>query len=514
MPNVFNRNILANMPAGASIEAKGGKRTARWNEGGRTRKAGVATTRDGDRIITGESDTWYGKLRIGKRPHHQWKTVTLFTDKTASERELAKMQTAEDQRAAGVVTVEMDQAAKPISVHAADYLAAMKQSGVADDHHRIASWMLNRFIELSGWARMSDITADSLRSVVTKLTAAEHSTSYVNKFISRAKAFVHWMQAEGRTSGDPLKGVKRGNVKRGKRTRSRRAMAENELRALLAAAPVSRRQKYLFAALSGLRRGELTDLRWNDLRLNSPIPFIQLREDQTKNEKADAIPLHPALVRVLNGLPEPTTDGRVFGPMPDMKTMARDLLKAGLATLTDDPKAGVRIDKGKYVSIADARGRRTDFHALRHTFKTAVDRTGCTEATSDALTRHGDKTIGDGYRHAELADMLEALRKIPDPSPEGIAGGTEAAAATGTTDSAPADRQSGAHHRAHQTSGGERQTLATIGNNSQNAPAADTACGAAQLPYNATVGGSRQQKATIGDKSIIDNNLRPSTQVD
>ena len=48
----------------------------------------------------------------------------------------------------------------------------------------------------------------------------------MNKFTSRAKALVHWMQENRRLSLDPLVGVKRGNAKKAKKTRSRRAMDE------------------------------------------------------------------------------------------------------------------------------------------------------------------------------------------------------------------------------------------------------------------------------------------------
>jgi integrase len=504
MPTLFKRNDLIPLPPKAVVTEKNGTKRAIWTDAtGKRRKSQLS--RAGDKIIIGESDRWFGKLRVGKSPHHRWKTVLLFTDKTASERELAKLQAREDQRAAGVITAEMEHAGKPLIGtsakgekigHIPDYLAALKQVGVSDDHHRISTWTMDKLLELSGWARVADITADSLRTVMAKLTAAGYATNYVNKFTSRAKAFIQRMQENGRISSDPLAGVKRGNAAKGKKTRARRALLPEEAQVLLAAAPVGRRRIYLFAMLSGLRRGELKDLRWGDLRLTAPIPFIQLREEQTKNEKADALPLHHALIRILDEMGAGDENVLVFGVMPDMKSLARDLLNAGVATLCDDPTKGIKIGKGKYVNIADSRGRRTDFHAFRHTFKTWVDRTGCTEATSDALTRHGDKTVGDGYRHAELADMAEALASVPDPSPAEfgvtIATGTDDGARTiwRTTDGATIGIQA-----------------AAIGNT--GAP-----CDGSEPYYNASVGGNRQETASIGHNLLNDNNLRPSTQVD
>jgi integrase len=443
-----------------------------------------------------KSGIWYGKIREGSRPYQTWRVVPLFSDKTASERELQKLQALADRRAQGMITPETDAAAKPLADHVADYLASLKQSGVDSDHLRIVTWMTERLLELSGWKRVADLTADSLRMIVARVAAEGKATSYCNRFISRAKAFVHWMQANQRLTSDPFAGVKRGNVNRGKRTRSRRALVDEELKSLLAAAPADRRRKYLFAALSGLRRGELGDLRWGDLRLKAPIPFVQLRQDQTKNQKADAIPLHPALLSELVAMTPGEDDDRVLGSMPDMKSMAKDLLAAGIARRDDENK----------IIISDSRGRRADFHALRHTFKSNVDRVGCTQAVSDALTRHGDKTVADGYRHAELSEMLDALRQIPDPSPTEI--GTEKAVKTGTHDGP-------AHQIAHHGPVDDVRALATTGGNLYNAP---IGVNVARTNGLAMIGDDRLEHAGSGGEFFHDvvpvQISGPSTQAD
>src|SRR5580698_4155518 len=130
------------------------------------------------------SSTYYGKVKVAPRT---WERVKLYSDKTASRRRLNELQRQAEQRDAGVVRIEMDQAGRPLAEHAADYLSALKLAGVAEDHHRIASWMLTRLIELTGWTRIADITADSLRAMLVKLSAEGKATNYLNKFISRGK---------------------------------------------------------------------------------------------------------------------------------------------------------------------------------------------------------------------------------------------------------------------------------------------------------------------------------------
>jgi hypothetical protein len=68
------------------------------------------------------------------------------------------------------------------------------------------------------------------------------------------------------------------------------------------------------------------------------------------------------------------------------------------------------------VEFTDEGGRRRDFHALRHTFSTNLDRAGCSHATRKALLRHADTDVTDGYSHARLAELAEAVKRLPVPA--------------------------------------------------------------------------------------------------
>jgi hypothetical protein len=257
---------------------------------------------------------WYGKIRLEDNARQR---VKLFTDKIASERRLIELQHEADQRAAGVITAEMEHAGKPLIAttpkgekigHIPDYLAALRLEKLNDETVRIATWTLDRLVEWGKWRRITDISTDSMRSILTTLNRRGKTASYSNKFIMRAKAFVHWLQREGRIVADPLVNLKRVDERNGKKTRARRALNDIEMFALLAAAPPDRREKYAWAIFAGMRRSELAKVRWGDLRLNALRPFIQLRTEQTKNGKADVLPIHPYLLSLINqriaGMPE------------------------------------------------------------------------------------------------------------------------------------------------------------------------------------------------------------------
>jgi len=52
---------------------------------------------------------------------------------------------------------------------------------------------------------------------------------------------------------------------------------------------------YLVAGCTGLRRGEMQQLIWSDVRLAVTAPFIDVRAETTKNKRAAIIPLVPLL---------------------------------------------------------------------------------------------------------------------------------------------------------------------------------------------------------------------------
>ncbi len=336
---------------------------------------------------------WYGKVAVSADKRIR---VKLFTDKTASERRLMALQQEADQRASGVRTVAMDYALLSVQQHSKDYMASLMLEKRDADTLRIAQWTMDRLLEWGKWQRIGDITADSMRSILTTLDRRGLTPSYQNKFIMRVKAFVHWLQREGRITANPLANLKRVDERNGKRTRARRALTDPESSALLLNTTEDRREKYAWALLAGLRRSELKELRWGDLRLNAPRPFIQLRPEQTKNGKADALPIHPYLLKLIQQRTPGMPDTCVVSTVPDMKTMVKDLNRAG-------------------VVLADAKGRRADFHALRHTYCTNLDRTGCSYTTKRALMRHSDSGVTEGYSHARLDELYAAIERLPSP---------------------------------------------------------------------------------------------------
>ncbi|MGD0770058.1 MAG: tyrosine-type recombinase/integrase [Tepidisphaeraceae bacterium] len=337
-----------------------------------------------------ELPSWYGRRKVNGR----WKWLKLFTDQRASQQRWSEIVRDHELREAGVITPQMDCLQKPLSEHVAEYLDSLKRT-VTSDHYRIVSYMLRHFVSLAGWQTLGDVNPQSASRVLSALQSQGKTVAYTNQYLARLKAFFNWCIPE-RLVTNPLAKLKRGNVKKAIKRRARRPLAEHELARLLNTCPPSRRLKYAFPAFTGLRRRELEDLRWGDLHLDSVIPFIQLRPEQTKTGEATALPLHPYLVQSLRTLMPGMPQAKLFPCLPEGRTMLRDLTIAG-------------------VTQTDASGRRADFHGLRHTFAKRLDATGCSHATRRALMRHGSGDQTDEYTLARLSEMYEAVKRLPTP---------------------------------------------------------------------------------------------------
>lgn len=343
--------------------------------------------RDGKPV---DSTHYYGRVREPGKP---WKWHKLFTDKRASLNHWNELRRQHEHRASGLYREDVERLKKPITQLADDYHDLLRTAGKDTDHIRISKWMLDRLIELGQWREWNDIGRDSMQKILEALEAEDATASYRNKYIARAKAFVTAFLPDD--WAHPLRKVHRIREKGQKRTRARRAASMQELTALLSIdLPPRRFVAYVLAAYNGLRRNEARRLLWSDVELSAEIPYVGIRHKQRPTDDPDYIALHPYVATVLLAWRKLRPAQRVLPSVPDLKTLVKDLKRAKVA-------------------FTDAKGRRLDYHALRHTFATNLSRYGCSRATKKKLMRHAAEDVTDAYSHAELAEMFAALERVP-----------------------------------------------------------------------------------------------------
>ena len=224
-----------------------------------------------------ESSHWYTEVMVAGHSRR----FKLFTDKAASIVRAGELLVKAERGEAGLVNPYAEHNARPIAEHTNEYTADLAGQGCDSLHVKITRLRLAKLVKLCGWTHLDKITADSFCAWrigafvagTTKTGKASKALSpkTVNGYLGTARAFAGWCIKRGRMASDPLATVGKSEQS-GREVRVRRALTDDEIGRLLAVAG-KRKVIYMAAILTGLRRGELEALVWDDVKLDTPRPF-------------------------------------------------------------------------------------------------------------------------------------------------------------------------------------------------------------------------------------------------
>jgi integrase len=321
--------------------------------------------------------------------------VSLHTsDKQVAERRLSELIEQREKERGGLRTPKraVDASKRALADHLADYVRELARLGRDDEYVYNVERLVSRLANECGWVTTQDVGADSFRAWGD---LQKKSPKTLNEYLGSICGLLNWLVENGKLTENPLRSVRRIET-RGREAWRRRALTEDEMRRILAASG-EWLLVYLTALLTGLRRGELSKLRWEDLQFQAPQSFLTVQASVSKNRRVDTIPLHPQLARALqsarpvNNLPS----DQVFPTMPRM----------------DHHKAILAAAK---VDYEDSVGRRADFHALRHTFDTNLAVAGIPERVRMLLMRHRTPHLTtETYTDVRLLPTAQAIGLLP-----------------------------------------------------------------------------------------------------
>lgn len=144
---------------------------------------------------------------------------------------------------------------------------------------------------------------------------------------------------------------------------------------------------------TGLRRQEVLNLKWPDVRLES-TPSLKVRAATTKTREELNIPLNSVAVETLTRWQKQGgSDGLVF-PNPITKLPMRDIKTAWLQLMKD-------------AQIEDFR-----FHDLRHDFASRLVMNGVVLYRIKELLGHGSISMTERYAHLDPAALAEAVEGL------------------------------------------------------------------------------------------------------
>ena len=369
-------------------------------------------TDDGKRMIC-EQSRWWMKWQL---PGGETRREKGFRDRTATEQEAARREREAARKVAGFVEVEEKHLLAPLGQHLDSFLEDQSRAGRSEKYREILKSRITKMKDACGWPTLRSVQPSTVTPFLASLKGQGLAPKTINEYLNAANAFLNWCVQQGRLLANPLANVTRTDQT--VKMRKRRALTVEEVQRLLSVAG-PRRLLYLVAVTTGIRRGELETLQWNDVHLDGIRPFIALRAETTKARRADSVPLRQDVAAELRRA-RPTDvapETKVFGRIPRMRDLKPDLARA-------------KID------YMDADGRQADFHSLRMTFGTMLAKSGVAPRTAMELMRHTDLRLTmNVYTDPRLLNTAGAVEDLPDLTrPTEF----EAARLTGT-DGGPAD---------------------------------------------------------------------------
>ena len=298
---------------------------------------------------------------------------------------------------------------------------------------------------------MSDVQALRVAEWLADERKADRlSITTSNYYLRDAKSFFTWMVKDRRIDGNPLVHLSPLNAEV-EEHRQRRALEPDEYRRLLEAAQTGpqccrlsgpdRFMLYLVASNTGLRNQELASLTPESFDLDGAEPSVTVQASYCKHRRQDVQPVRADLAELLREyLAGKPVGERLWASR--WWTKAAKMIRADLKDARRNwiDEAGENAEERKlreksdFLTYVNDAGEVFDFYAQRGQMITALEQSGVSLKTLQALARHSrvETTLKHYARKPRLADSraaLDALPPLPTNRPEKPA---DALRATGT----------------------------------------------------------------------------------
>jgi len=340
---------------------------------------------------------YYLRYRLENMPVDRWKSLAV-TDKVVADKLAREFIQEKEREAAGILEPKLirNAARQALADHLNDYemdLVRRARAGRGGRGARLLKSRILRLMNECGWKLPGSVTADSFVAWRNRQSGAART---LNHYLQGMVSFLNWLERSGRIQANPLKFV--GKVdERGQKKRVRRAFTDDELRKLIEGSG-PRGIIYFTAARSGLRQEELKQLKWCEIDLEAPIPHVTVRAETAKNKKEEAVCLVPEIVEALKAY-------RPAIPSPSNLVFPNGIPRA----------SRLKVDAERNgIAYRDKQGRYADFHALRYTWATYLQRNGVAQRIAMKLMRHSDIWLTSKvYTDETQLPVYDAIKDLP-----------------------------------------------------------------------------------------------------
>jgi integrase len=372
-----------------------------------------------------------------------------FTDKGATRQLEARMVREAERKEVGLHDQFGKAKRTPLHDHIDAFLLAMQSGTLARRRHGKPTdrWIervrrrLAYLFRLLGASRLEHLSQGEAETVLVERVRAGWSDKTRDDHAALLRQFGSWLVDDQRAAVNPFHRL-RPTRNEASKTFRRHALTVAELEQLVAAAEVRGPQQYAkvnpwaapehvreleakgreratlyqVAAYTGLRRGELCALVWDDVRLGSE-PAIDVRAGTTKSKRRARLEL-PAWLGALLQQMRARRAAILGGPPP-----AHERLFAATSYrhITDQLRADAifarlgRLDPESGRVLTDG-GKTIDLHALRGTLATLAAEVGMPVKLLQQHMRHSDIRITmEVYAQVRSGAMREQVELLPAP---------------------------------------------------------------------------------------------------
>jgi len=349
-----------------------GKNSKRWNYGFGT--VYTRKTKEGkdrwylDYIVSGER-----KRHIVKNAQTRAEAVLVLQEKIAEAFSVAHNSRTKNRR-----TKFQELADSYIN----EYAKINKRSW-RSDRYRIEAHMKSFF----GNMDLEDIDPRSIENYRAERLEMGVTKSTVNREITIMKKMFNLAIDWKLTYENPVTKVKLFSEKD---TQKERILTEEEELELLAESPDYLKPILVVALTTGMRRGEILNLRWKQVDMKKR----QIRVEETKSGKNRTIPINDVLFKELLQIKQ--SSGKSVFIFPNPKT--------------EKPYSEVKKSFKKACGRAGIEDLR--FHDLRHTFATRLIESGVDIITVRDLLGHFSVRVTQRYTHTNQKQMKNAVQLL------------------------------------------------------------------------------------------------------
>lgn len=283
--------------------------------------------------------------------------------------------------------------------------------------------MSNHLSECLGDILLDDFTAMHVEQFQSAELARGKSPAYINRQVTLLKAMFTKAVDWNMTTDDILRRVRKVKALKGVVKRLR-YLSRHESMALVSACDTHLKPIVMTALLTGMRKGEILDLKWNNVDLRHG--FILL--DKTKNGDRREIPINNTLRGILTDLTRrldieyvfyDRSNGKPYGDIKKSWASAKRRAEVQKCTKCDYQKAkDAAGDEMTYCPICNSEMMLKKgiedfhFHDLRHTFASQMIMAGVDITTVSRLLGHKSLKMTLRYSHLSPAHNVEALKKM------------------------------------------------------------------------------------------------------